>query len=252
MGQLLQSYRWIYFAVFIFVMPAGVAKSDELVIGLGRISPYYIEKGDTGIFTDLIKKTFAYLPEYKLKFLYGMSNKRLWSELKVGRIDGAPNIKDFVKFDGCRSALIFRFSDIAVTWKERNIVLNSISDLSGKSIVAFQGAKNVYGNEFKRIAQSTSYRELATTREQPIILAAGRADVSVSDLYIFLDKLKTFKSDRLTPKHFTFHKILPIDQSRMGFRNPKICKIFNDALKKLKKSGEYEAIYAAYLNNRNN
>ena len=79
------------------------------------------------------------------------------------------------------------------------------------------------------------------------MLARERADVSISDLYIFLDKLRSGESPELKAKHFSFHKILPTDQSRMGFRNPKVCRAFNGTLKKLKESGGYESVYAKYL-----
>ncbi len=50
--------------VFIMICLIPVAQAEELMIGLGNFEPHFIKEGDTGLFTDLVKETFAILPQY--------------------------------------------------------------------------------------------------------------------------------------------------------------------------------------------
>ncbi len=181
------------------------------------------------------------MPNHQPTFLFGRSNNRLWHDFKQDNVDAVSNLFDSVELDACRSDPIFRFRDVAVTKKSAGFKIKkiAIADLAGKYIVTFQGARSFFGDEFEKTTHSKngSYREVSRPSWQVQVLGSDSADVSVGDMFIFFD--------------FTFHDIFPAIYTRMGFRDPQICQLFNQGLKKIRANGRYEKIYSTYLRQLN-
>ena len=222
--------------------------AKEITIGMGNFEPYYIAKGQTGIFADIITAVFKRLPDHEPKFVFGSPNNRLWQDFKKRKVDAVSNLFDSVEIDGCRSDPVFRFRDVAVTQKISGIAMKDIADLQGRKIIAFQGAKDFFGQAFSAVAEQSSYYEVSEPRLQAQALIDRRVEVSIGDLFIFLSSLQKMTKNRAEPTAFRFHDILPVTYSRMGFHDVQLCQDFNAALKQVRDSGEYEEIYKRYLN----
>ena len=218
---------------------------------MGNFEPYFIEHNETGIFTEIINKVFSKIPEHQPKYAWGRSNSRLWLEFSEGKLDAVSNLFDSVKLAACRSDPVFRFRDIAVSNKKDNYKIDDISDLKGKSIISFQGAKDFFGDKFSSIIQTDKYREVARPHWQAKVLYTHQADVSVGDLFIFLDSIRAESNTSLTPLDFNYHDIFPAIYSRMGFRDKQVCESFNKSLREIKRNGEYEKVYHKYLKRLN-
>ncbi len=235
----------LFCACLLFFSPTVSAK--EVKVGMGNFAPYYIADGQTGIFTDLIIAVFEKLPNYEPVFIFGYPNNRLWEDFKRHKVDAVSNLFDTVEIEGCRSDPIFRFRDVAVTRASSNVTVKEIQDLEGMNIISFQGAKAFFGPEFFRIASHSNFSVASEPRVQAQALLDRRVDVSIGDLFIFLDNIKSHSGDDIGPESFRFHDILPVIYSRMGFWDKQLCTDFNLALKQVKESGEYEKIYDRYL-----
>jgi len=229
------------------------SQAQEVTVGMGNFEPYFIEQGTSGIFTDLIRAVFKQMPNHQPTFLFGRSNNRLWHDFKQDNVDAVSNLFDSVELDACRSDPIFRFRDVAVTKKSAGFKIKKIADLTGKYIVTFQGARSFFGEEFEKTTHSKngSYREVSRPSWQVQVLGSDSADVSVGDMFIFLHTLKETKNLELSASDFTFHDIFPAIYTRMGFRDPQICQLFNQGLKKIRANGRYEKIYSTYLRQLN-
>ena len=234
----------IIFSLLWFGLSGALAK--EITVGMGNFEPYFIEKGNTGIVGDLITAVFRHMPDHQPRFLFGLSTKRLWLEFKMGRIDAAP-LPDSIESAGCRTDQIFQFHNVAVTKASAKIEINKISDLAGRHIVTFQGAKKIFGVEFANLSSFKTYIELPAQNSQAKMLILDRADVSIGDKFIFLQSLKSIKKPSVKPSEFVFHDIFPPTYRRMGFRDIEMCAPFNKALKQVHQSGEFERIYDSYL-----
>jgi ABC-type amino acid transport substrate-binding protein len=164
-------------------------------------------------------------------------------------VDGAANIFAESKIVGCRSDPVFRYEDVAVTRKDRHLQIDSIADLAEKRIATYQGAKTFLGSEFSRVVSmdNRNYRELPQQSDQAMFVSTGLSDVSVGDMYIFLHSIKHNSNGRFKADQFEIHNLFPVTYSYMGFHEQALCDEFNVALRKLKKSGRYEAIYSGYL-----
>lgn len=226
-----------------------LAYAKDLKIGVGNFPPYFAEKGNTGLFNDLILETFKLLPQHQLKSLVPMSNYRLIVELNEGRVDGSANIFTDAKITGCRTDPIFRYTDVVVSRKNRNLKIESISDLNGKSIITYQGAHTFLGKPFQQVTSSKpdKYREVWQPSDQARLLATGEFDVSVGDMYIFLSSMQSWSDAKYTSDQFEIHRLFPDIYSHMAFHDQTLCDEFNVALRTIKKNGTYEAVYSQYL-----
>lgn len=225
----------------------GPAFSKDIVIGMGNFGPYYIAESESGIFTDIVSAIFTAIPDHNPVFLFDRPNKRLWNDFRSGRVDAVTNLFDSVDLPGCRTDPVFRFRDVAVSRADAAQNISSIADLKDKHIVSFQGARAFFGNPFAKDIAFGSYREVADTATQVKVLMAGRVDVSVGDMFIFLYNLSKLPNANTDPSQFVFHDIFPAVESRMGFRDETLCRRFNEELRKFKADGRYEAIYKTYL-----
>jgi len=216
---------------------------------MGNFKPYYIESENSGLFTDVVSAVFREMPDYEPSYVWSLSNNALWASFAAGRLDAVSNLFDSVDMNGCRTDPVFRFHDVAITRADSKIQLQSTSDLKHKRVVAFQGAKGFFGETFTQQIDSAVYEEVSKPELQANMLRVKRYDVSVGDLYIFLEALKGLGGQGASPSDFVVHDIFPSIYSRLGFRDKALCGEFNAALKKVKASGEFETIYSGYLEN---
>jgi len=243
MGNLRNRFGFIILFVFIPFFLTG----KELLIGVGLFEPFFIEKNESGIFLDLTKEVFKLLPEYEVKFIF-MSNKRLLKEINAGRVDAACNIFKASEVKAHLSNPFFKFIDVAVTLKKKKFKIETVSDLAGKSIAAYQGATDLLGDEFRKMALANSkYHENSEQYVSTNLLLKGRVDVRIGDVFIFLYDIKRpYNWGKVTAEDFTIHYLWPEVYSHFAFKDEKIRDKVNLAIKEIIKNGTYEAVYKKY------
>jgi ABC-type amino acid transport substrate-binding protein len=226
-------------------MPSFSAK--DVFIGVGNFKPYFIIEGRTGIFPDIITSVFRHIPNYQPVYFYDLPNNGLLTNYNSRRIDAVANLFDGTEFSGCRSNPVFRFRDVAISQASSELTIDDLSDLENKKIVSFQGAKDFLGKEYADYVSKGVYSEVDKPELQARMLLSKRHEVSVGDMYIFFYALRGLKSQAEISDNLKVHDIFPQLHSRIGFRDEKLCGLFNQGLKKIKASGEYERIYESYL-----
>ncbi len=225
-----------------------MAAPQQVVMGLGNFEPYYQVDGEVGgIFVDIINATFKRMPEYQVEYMVDLSNEGLWNQFALKRVDAIANLFDDVRMNACRSLPVFKYKDIAISLKKNDLDIDNESDLEGINIVAFQGARMLLGDEFRKYVKSDALFEVPNQALQSRMLMAERVKVSVGDLYIFLSSLQKMKDERYSPQFFNYHDIFKPTASRIGFHDKALCDAFNQALEDVIDSGEYDAIYKKYL-----
>ena len=142
-----------FLLISLLIFSTTLMAKQVLKIGVGNFPPFFVEKENKGIFIEITNEIFKQLPEYTVQYLF-MSNDRLLHEINSGkRIDAACNIFADSKVNAYLSEPIFRYRDVAVSKKSEQLKINNISDLQGKSIAAYQGATELLGSEFKKMAK---------------------------------------------------------------------------------------------------
>jgi ABC-type amino acid transport substrate-binding protein len=180
-----------------------------------------------------------------------MGNNRIARELSLGRLDAAANINtlDQVK-KGYLSQPVFRYSDVAVSLKNKNVTLNNISELSRYSVASFQGATEFFGEQFKNtVTKNPHYYEHLHMDALLMQLAKNRVDVVIMDTNIVAYYLEHNLKDEIHLKDLNFHYLFPIPTSHsfMAFTDQQLRDDFDKALLRIKETGEFEAVYNAYL-----
>jgi ABC-type amino acid transport substrate-binding protein len=242
-------FRCCIFA-FIFIIPSTIQAKQSLKVGVGNFPPFFVQEGQSGIFIDITKAIFANLPEYEVTFLF-MSNSRLLHEINSSkRIDVACNIFKNSAVEAYLSEPIFRYTDVAITKKAKNITLNSVSDLHKVSISAYQGAMDLLGEDFKKVAQSNSnYSEHPHPKQTTHLLIADLKDVRIGDINIFYHDLNNKRyqnSEHANIDNYKVHYLWPDVFTHMAFKNKDLRDAVNVEIKKLSLDGTFTKIYQKY------
>ena len=234
--------------VFTGLLTIAMFSSGQTVtVGVGNFEPYFIAKGQTGIFTELLDAIFDGIPNYQPVYQFDRSNNRLFQEFKDGKLDAVANVFENMDLAPCHTKSFFHFQDMAMSRKVDNLKINSIKDLNGKSIITFQGAREFLGNSFAEQTHNGPYVELANPGHQVRQLARGKGDVSIGDLFVFLHNLKMVSGLKMTPADFQYHKVIPKNSTRMGFNDLKLCRLFEKSLAQVEKKGIDKKIYNKYF-----
>ena len=239
-----------FILIYLLFFPTTLMASQVLKIGVGNFPPFFVEKDNKGIFIEITNEIFKQLPEYTVEYIF-MSNNRLVHEINSGKlIDVACNIFPDSQVNAYLSDPIFRYRDVAISKKSALLVINEISDLQGKSIAAYQGAKELLGNKFKEMALANPhYSEHAHPKETTYLLVSDNKEIRVGDINIFWHDLsnKHYKGDsEIDVDNFNIHYLWPDIYSHMAFKDPVLKSSVNKVFAKLKLNGTIENIYSKY------
>jgi polar amino acid transport system substrate-binding protein len=233
--------------LFSFFSIQAVDKTVKIAAGLS-VEPYIFKSTNSGIELDIVREALA-LEGYKTKFIF-QPLKRTKSSFRNNIVDAVLTVKQhYPEVKGAFfSEPYITYHNFIVSLRSKNLKIDSISDLKGKSIVAFQQASLAFGREFQTVVDNNRrYRELANQLSQVSMLFAGRADAIVIDRRIFNHICKeNFESSK--QNSVTFHRLFEPSHFRLAFKEKMNRDIFNSGLKKLKATGRYEKIVKSYSN----
>lgn len=234
-------------------LAAASCQAKELLIAFGKDRPPYVYDEDKrGLEIDIVRA--ALQPKgYTIRVIH-VSNRRLQVAINAMGMDGSATVRE--AHDGTYySDNYITFENFAISKKQDGLVIQSVADLKGKSIVAWQNAYRDLGPEFEAMfnpkAQTASrrqYFELPSQMAQNKMFWAGRAQVIIIDKTIFLWYRKTLAGAMDTSAEVVFHNIfLERTSFRVAFKNAKVRDDFNEGLRHLRSSGIYQQLYERYI-----
>lgn len=221
-------------------------KTLELITGLAK-PPFILEDQQTGLQLDLIREAFT-SNNIKVNFNSMPLGRNLTGFRQMnadGLITLPPNYEHPALF---MSKPYISYENIAISLAENYFTIEKISDLSDKSIIAFQNAKKFLGDEYEdAIAYSMDYREVPDQMKQIELLFLRRTEVIILDINIFKYFVRTHK-DTLFNKPFTIHYIFNERPYSIGFKSKKLKDVFDKAIHTMKENGSYQLVLDNYLN----
>lgn len=226
---------------------AGVAAKDiNMAVGFS-LAPYVIQENNTGMEADIVREALS-VHGHKMLFRYPPL-KQVPVLYQKGAVDAAMTVNENFGLNACLSDVVISYQNFAITLTKNKLRIDSIADLAGKSIVAFQNATTYLGDEYAKTVKAADYSEVENQLFQVNRLYNGRDQVVVSDKNIFIYyRNKAAKVD--TSEAVSFHPIFPPSPYRVAFRDPSVCMEFNEGLKKIKESNRYNEIIDYYLNTK--
>ncbi|WP_462164343.1 substrate-binding periplasmic protein [Pseudoalteromonas xiamenensis] len=246
LGRPTRRYLTWFYSLLLTVLLSNQVVADTLSISVGwNKPPYVIEEENSGFELDMVSAIFAKMG-YPVGYVYvpfGRSN----TLIKLGRVDAALTMNQRMDTEGLElSEPYISYQNAAISLKGRSIEINSLQDLEHYSIVAFQNASVVLGNEYRIVTRkSPLYLELPNQRTQVELLLKGKVDFVVMDINIF-NYLSTELMGSSHMSNVVVHRLFPKTNYQMAFINKALMQAFNAAMKSFKQSDDYTKLVEKY------
>lgn len=249
MEKLKQQKR--YFAgicslLFIAVGFFNQANAEQLSISVGwNKPPYVIEETNSGFELDMVSAIFNNMG-HSVSYVYvpfGRSN----TFIKDNKVDAALTINEHMDTTNLvLSEPYISYQNAAISLKGRSLEINSVSDLKPYSIVAFQNASVLLGDEYQKVSKASPlYLELPNQQNQVEMLLKGKVDIVVMDINIF-NYLSTELIGSSYISNVVIHRLFPKTNYHIAFTDKKLLQAFNKAMKAYKRSDDYTKLIAKY------
>lgn len=232
--------------ILILSLAVSSAWGRELDLAVGWTKPpYVIAEGNTGFELDLMRMVFNSIGHDILPIYvpYGRS----YALLASGNVDLTLTINQRWGIDPqFLSDVYVTYQNVAISLKKNGYNINKASDLQFYSVVAFQRASVVLGEEYAQaIEKSRLYIELPEQRRQVDMLLMGHAEVAVMDVNIFIHLSESLTGESQL-NNVTIHKLFPASSYRAGFKDLELKQQFNQALNTFMASDRYKWLVKKY------
>ncbi|MFG0584541.1 substrate-binding periplasmic protein [Pseudomonas sp. zjy_9] len=223
------------------------APADVLHVGFGTHKPPYIYEGERrGLEYELIERA-AQNAGFEVTVYYAPM-ERLHLMLRRGEIDAIATTHQRSGVKAYYSQTYIYYHNVAVALASRGYRIEHIADLGNYSVSAFQRARLLLGPEFERMAlNNPRYREEALQINRNRLLYSGRVDVVVGDKRILRYFNREVADQVDVTQALSWFEIFPPTPYRVGFRLDRQRQRFDEGLRKLRESGEYQRIEQRYL-----
>jgi polar amino acid transport system substrate-binding protein len=234
-------------------MVCSTVQAKDLVIAFTPDTPPYVmDDGKTGIEIEIVRAALA--PQGYTFTVRQMPYGELADAVRQDGVDAAATVTKMNNGTFYSDEYI-TFHNAAITKKNANLKINSIEDLKGKTILAWENAYEDLGPIFEALFSPAvkapyraKYHEIGNQREQVQEFWQAPDDVIVIGIAVMQWFTRELADEVDTTPPLVYHKIFPADTTfRISFKSKQVRDDFNAGLKQLRESGEYEKIYAKYL-----
>ncbi|MDZ7922463.1 MAG: transporter substrate-binding domain-containing protein [Marinagarivorans sp.] len=223
-----------------------MAAAELLRIGFGTHKPPYIFEGEPrGLEYDLVMGAAARGGLQLSPYFAPM--ERLHLMLARGELDAIATTSVRSGVPAFYSDAYIEYHNVAVALTSRQLSITSIADLGRYSISTFQRAHFLLGSDFQAMARRNPlYREEALQINRNRLLYAGRVDLVIGDRRI-LRYFNTQVADQVdVSQPLSYYPLFPPTPYSVGFRQAGQRDLFNQGLKALRESGDYQRIEQRY------
>jgi polar amino acid transport system substrate-binding protein len=176
----------LYIAVLACAVFCANSQAKTLLVIAGWDKPpYIITEQNKGFEVELMQQILASIG-HDVQMLY-VPYGRTYATLQREKADIGMTLAER---SGVEPSILSQpyvtYQNVAVSLKNKTRKIAQVSDLEFVSVVAFQSAKNVLGDDFKRMANKNNlYLELPDQRSQVELFWLGNIEVVVMDVNIF-------------------------------------------------------------------
>jgi polar amino acid transport system substrate-binding protein len=220
--------------------------AEPLRMGFGSNKPPYIfENEQRGLEYEIVVAALK-SAGFQVPQPYYAPMERLHLRLARGELDGIATTQE----DGGSafySDVYIEYHNVLVALTKRQLQINKIADLAHYSISSFQRARFFFGPEFQAMAEhNPRYREEPRQINRNRLLYARRVDLIIADRRIFR-YFNTQVSDQVdVSQAVTLYPLFAASPYQMGFRLAAQRDRFNQGLRAIRESGEYQRIEQKY------
>lgn len=228
MNNILARLLLVFYLLSVHVALAQSNDVIDMAVGWHK-PPYVMAESNSGFELELVRTVFQSMG-YSTSAIfvpYGRSH----SMLKSGLVDIVLTVNRSVGIAPTHLSEVYvTYQNVALSLKKSQLDIYHIEDLAKYSIVSFQNATMILGQDYANaIAQSPLYIELPEQRRQVELLLLGNTQAVVMDINIFssLSKELTGKN---TLDQVHVHDLFAPNPYRIGFKDQALKRKFNQAL----------------------
>lgn len=225
----------------------GPVQSAELKIAFGQYTPPYVFEDGTGIAVDIVRMAMKE-GGYQIEPVY-VPIERGYKMFAAHQVDGTTIIQESTGIAAAYSKPFMSYHNRAYSLKSRNLGITRMSDLAGKTVVAFQSASKFLGPEFAQVsAANPEYKEIAQQQAQTQMLLLGRIDVAVMDEAIFryYRQVLIAKGKVDSGVEFIGYELFTPTYYQAAFKDPAVRDAFDRGIAAMRQDGRYQGIYRKY------
>lgn len=219
-----------------------LAAAEPVRIGLHLSAPWSFRNAAgelDGIEYQLVSRIFSragYQVEYELH-----SYSRLLKQFTDKKLDCASPVA--VPVSGASYTQPYLpFQDVVISLQHAALDVNSLADLAGKRIVAYQQATQVLGADFNAAVAQANYLELAERELQLELLFSQRVDLVIGE-----KRVLHYLAASVAPQYpLATHYLFTQQQYPAACWQTALTEVFNNGLALLQQSGELTQILQQY------
>jgi polar amino acid transport system substrate-binding protein len=222
------------------------AQGKELDIAVGWTKPPYVISNDnSGFELDLVRAVLKSIGHDIIPIYVPFGRSAIM--LLQGQVDMALTINQrLIDRPELLSDVYIVYQNVAISLKSKKLTISSIDDLSNYSIVAFQNATIVLGEEFSQTVKlSRLYTELPEQKRQTEMLLLGNTDVVVMDINIFIHFSRELTGVSQLDK-VNIHPVFPPSPYHVAFNDLALKQQFNVALAEFIQTQAYTDLVNRY------
>lgn len=235
-------------ALMVLFSMSSLAKDITVAVGLS-LPPYVIKSQDKGIEIDIIRKVMKDAG-HNVSFVFVPFSK-IQDAVTSGKADAGLTLWQNDSTGLNYSIPYITYQNVAIGLKSKNLSVSGISDLGKYSMAAFQNALLYLGEDFKKVASGNNgYSEFPKQINQVRKFFMEEKELFIGDINIFkYYRAKPGRAYReVAKKDVNIFEIFKPTPYVVGFKDGSLRDQFNEGLKKLRSSGEYDKIINSYIN----
>ncbi len=239
-----ERFRMLRLFLICCLLAAG-AHADIVRLAVGLTKPPYVEAGgNSGLEVALALATLR-LAGHQPQVLQ-LPPARGLAMLDSGRVDAMLSLVPGALEGIFYSQPLLYYRNRAIALQDSGIVLTQLSQLAQYRVVAFQNARRLLGDDFRRaVERAPGYIEQGDQDIQNRMLFNRRVDVVIADELIFHANPTQHDLNNRSQAVVSY-ALFPSSPRHVGFRRERLRQDFDSALLQLKASGEYERISRFY------
>jgi len=241
-----KSYTTLLFVLLTMLgINLSLASDKFITIASSEGPPHIIDGPSHGIDLDITEVVLNEMG-YEVSFTF-MSLARAIKEVKAGRVDAVtPTFNQENENRFFVSKPFINYKPMIFTLKESGKSPKRLADLSGESIVTFQGAPGYFGPEFVKLSRSSNYHEIFDMKLIPEMIMRKSVTFAVLDQYIFYYFYRINDKKRPIEIFNQYALIKPVKAS-VAFKNKTLRDKFDKQLEITLKSNIQQEIVERYL-----
>lgn len=223
-----------------------------LTIAFGnKLAPWVFPESDRGIIVDIVSEALTPLG-YIIQKEYVPYARRI-NAFRKGTVDVSSdmNVNTITNesLQGYFSDTAYTYQNYAFALAKHNYSFTHLKELSQYSLLSWQGATVHLGQEYRKMASSSSlYSETYDQQSQVRMLFLERVDVIQMDRQIFnyYRVMVSKNSDINVSAPIAVFPLFGSSPNGFLFKSKKVRNEFNERLKEMKEQGHYQAIFERY------